>query len=425
MDVLEADADGELRAYNETNTFRGQPVEPPANPSAANYGFLPVPLSTALHAEILDLAFRWQLGAWQSIDRGSFLENMYIGGRTRYYSPFLHLSILAIGCRYYPSDPSTRGEPFAKAALDLLGDEIASPKFSTIRGLMVISHFVGGNSRPHAGWVLFGIACRMSCDFGLMVDPPADSPIDTRLREYRRRLFWDVFVHDTAWSFFLGRTPYFKMLTIGQPYPATAPRPSTPFLPPSSSATAQAQTTPPNLTLWDLETSLSVLGHKILQLNYCHPTHNPGSGNDASVRALLSELEEWYESHISLAERKDEVVIRSPASTQLHFDYYLLMILLLRPYLARSAAPETATLAVDRIDKAAEKVANLAKLSDDAAKEGTEDVQYFSDHLYHINTSAESSSTLEQSRSSLPLVYLPAARPPLQPHQLLPSHQPP
>lgn len=63
-----------------------------------------------------------------------------------------------------PSDPSTRGEPFIAAALDLLPAEIAAPKFSTIRGLMVLAHYLGANSRPHSGWIYFGIACRMACD---------------------------------------------------------------------------------------------------------------------------------------------------------------------------------------------------------------------------------------------------------------------
>ena len=59
-----------------------------------------------------------------------------------------------------PHDPSTRGEPFADAALQLLSSEIAAPTFSTIRGLMSLAIYFAGVAKPHQGWV-----SRRTCSF--------------------------------------------------------------------------------------------------------------------------------------------------------------------------------------------------------------------------------------------------------------------
>ncbi|GAA6042218.1 hypothetical protein JCM8097_005098 [Rhodosporidiobolus ruineniae] len=418
LDSLEPDADGKLRLYTGTNSFRGRPVEPPASLAPADYTFLPIPLTTELHSEILDLAFKYQFDAWVTVERDVFVANMGSGTRTRSYSPFLHLGVLAIGCRYLqdpppflcsdPSDPSTRGEPFIKAALDLLATEIISPKFSTIRGLMVIAQYLGANCKPHAGWVVFGIACRIAYDFGLTVDPPADSLIDPSLRECRTKLFWDVFTHDVGWCLFIGRSTYFSLVRIRQPLPFVA---SSSPLPPASARSpsespASSSSTPPALSLWQLEISLHIIGSRILWLNYSDLVPRDAladADKDGTVRALLREMKEWY-ARLPGEEKKDGVVVQLPAMVQLHFNYYVLIILLFRPYLSSSAPQEMVRLAIEQIDRAAEKVVTLARLFEVEEKD-EEGGPWCSSHLYQTlfhagAVSLELSARLSPSSSS-------------------------
>ncbi|GAA6043357.1 hypothetical protein JCM8097_008048 [Rhodosporidiobolus ruineniae] len=443
VESLAPDADGELRLFTGTSSFRGRPVEPPAASSPANYTFLPIPLSTALHAEILDLALTWHFGAWRTIEREDFINNIFSGTRGRHYSPFLHLAVLAIGCRYLqnplpslcsdPSDPSTRGEPFLNAAVELLPAEIATPKFSTLRGLMAIGHYLGGNGRPHAGWIYFGICCRMACDFGLTINPPAGSLINEDLRHSRTKLFWDVFIHDVAWSLFIGRSTYFPLANVRQPFPlALDAKSSNSFTSPTAStSTDNSRASEPSL--WDLELSLSVLGSSVLKLNYTDTTRDPVIGKDASVRKLYGELEKWYQTRLPENEKRDAIVIKLPALMQLHFNYagfahslfherlltssclqYLLLILLFRPYLSPRALPETVTLAETTVAHAASRVVEIMRLfeAENAGMEEDKKLR-FSAHVYQVLFHAGAASLELASCLSATLTSSTPSSPPL------------
>ncbi|KAI5475881.1 hypothetical protein MNV49_000763 [Pseudohyphozyma bogoriensis] len=154
-------------------------------------GFLPVSMSAELHANLIRLAFKWNLNTTRVVEQSAFERDLASGQRTQDYSPFLHLAVLAVGSRYIPSpppeicsdahDPETRGVPFLRAALALLTSELARPKLSTIKGLMTIALHLAGVKQLHTGWLYSGLAVRVAQDFGLHRDVPESYDQATRM----------------------------------------------------------------------------------------------------------------------------------------------------------------------------------------------------------------------------------------------------
>jgi hypothetical protein len=133
-----------------------------------------------LHDEILDLAFTrmsrfceqslltflsplyFLLGNWPSpssrvflanpLDETNFLRDLHRDPtrRTAYFSRFLHLILLATGCRYLRGTPSFLGEHalrgliFSTEARTLVDLEGESPKLSSVVGLLMLSTFMVG-----------------------------------------------------------------------------------------------------------------------------------------------------------------------------------------------------------------------------------------------------------------------------------------
>jgi hypothetical protein len=101
------------------------------------------------HNLIIDRAFV-QLNWGDVIQEHSFRQAIS-GSLTRnnHFSPFLHLVVLAIGCRYLTEDEaqglgvdfSDRGDIFADAAEVLLLKDCKDPNLATIRGLLALSAY--------------------------------------------------------------------------------------------------------------------------------------------------------------------------------------------------------------------------------------------------------------------------------------------
>lgn len=89
------------------------------------------------------------------IDEASFLRDLHLDAtrRTANFSRFLHLVLLASGCRYLVDAPSflcrdgdqaSRGLLFIDAAKTLVDQEGTSPELSSIAGFLLLSTFMVG-----------------------------------------------------------------------------------------------------------------------------------------------------------------------------------------------------------------------------------------------------------------------------------------
>ncbi|KAJ3570217.1 hypothetical protein NPX13_g5804 [Xylaria arbuscula] len=127
-----------------------------------------------------------------------------------YYSDMLLYSICAVGA-LISENKSHRAlsAVFAKHAQSLLFESLELPELTTLQSLIILGQYEIGQGRSSKGWLLCGLACRLTHEMGLHLDPNnwnsgADSSID---REILRRVYWAVFIVDKQLSLFFGRPP--------------------------------------------------------------------------------------------------------------------------------------------------------------------------------------------------------------------------
>ncbi|GAA5895546.1 hypothetical protein JCM8208_005263 [Rhodotorula glutinis] len=349
---LRPDANGALRWHTETALYKDDAVDRTDAARPGRAAFLPVPLSNELHAELIYLAFKWHLNVVRFVEQD---DMTFDGKRSHAYSPFVHLVVLAVGARYMhepppeicadPADPSTRGFPFYRAALELLTSEIAAPDFSTIRGLLILANLLGGIGQPRAGWLYSGVAHGLCIDFGLHLDPPHDDPISPETREIRRKLFWAAFVHHVNYAICFGRPSAMSLKQVHQPLPPLPDSPSALISPGAP---------------WPFEIRIQRIGLKVCWLNYT----GEGVGLEDEVkhdrvRKLWRELQAWHDE-LPPALRDKPDAVASPDVLHLISIYVTLVVLLLKPYFAKpSSSADISTTAAEECSAATLRLAGL------------------------------------------------------------------
>ncbi|KAL7412244.1 hypothetical protein BDY24DRAFT_435500 [Mrakia frigida] len=215
-------------------------LEEKADPALANFTsfllppYLPVVLSPSLHDQILELAFSRLVRFGLPIDEASFLRDLHLDAtrRTANFSRFLHLVLLASGCRYFVDAPSflcrdgdqaSRGLTFIDAAKTLIDQEGTSPQLSSIAGFLLLSTFMVGMATDRLAWMYQGIAVMAALDFQLDQDArvhlPSLSPQELLLDVTRHRTYWDLSLVTSFWSTFTGKASTFPNEVHHQPLP--------------------------------------------------------------------------------------------------------------------------------------------------------------------------------------------------------------
>jgi len=114
--------------------------------------YLPFPMSKDHHSALLDLCFETVGSFGLNYFKPRFVDAMEqnVNSPGMWFSPLLHLAVLAIGWRYCLDKqlsaayrPSSfhecRGQDFVQKAHEILLDELKSPCLSTIRALALLS----------------------------------------------------------------------------------------------------------------------------------------------------------------------------------------------------------------------------------------------------------------------------------------------
>jgi hypothetical protein len=141
--------------------------------------------------------------------REYFLRD-YAAGGGPYYSDMLMYSICAVGARI-SEDASLRplSSVFLEHAEGLLLNSLDLPELTTLQSLIILGNTEIGQGRGSKGWLLCGMACRLTHEMGLHLDPnnwnsASESSVD---REILRRVYWAVFIVDKQLSLYFGRPP--------------------------------------------------------------------------------------------------------------------------------------------------------------------------------------------------------------------------
>lgn len=141
--------------------------------------------------------------------REYFLRD-YAAGGGPYYTDMLLYSICATAA-LVSEDASLRAlsPSFAKRATVLLYDSLELPELTTLQSLIILGQLEIGQGRGSKGWLFCGMACRLTHEMGLHLDPnnwnvAVDSSVD---REILRRVYWAAFIADKQLSLYFGRPP--------------------------------------------------------------------------------------------------------------------------------------------------------------------------------------------------------------------------
>ncbi|KAH8662421.1 fungal-specific transcription factor domain-containing protein [Xylariales sp. PMI_506] len=127
-----------------------------------------------------------------------------------YYSDVLMYSICAAAALVAEERSLRALYPiFMHHAERLLLNSLDLPDLTTLQSLVVLGHLEIGQGRGSKGWLFCGMACRLTHEMGLHLDPSNwNSKGESTLeREILRRVYWAVFIADKQLSLYFGRPP--------------------------------------------------------------------------------------------------------------------------------------------------------------------------------------------------------------------------
>ncbi|KAL6232640.1 hypothetical protein BDW75DRAFT_247096 [Aspergillus navahoensis] len=221
---LNSDKDGELRYFGPTSgrlQFQSSSalhaevtVPPTAYSDRADAVTAEIGFSKHIQDYLIELYFTWEHPWFSVVDESLFRQDMSSGGR--YWSPLLHLSILALGSRFTdrvdvrsdPDDPNTAGKLFLEHAKIYLGKEMENPSLTTIQALVILGMFYIATGADAAGWLHHGMANRLCLDMGLNLDPSGFQEMNILSHQeiqLRRQMYWSLYLHDKLFSNYTGR----------------------------------------------------------------------------------------------------------------------------------------------------------------------------------------------------------------------------
>lgn len=146
--------------------------------AARTIGSLPLDSNLELRDHLLDLYWRWQNSWHYIVARRVFLRDLEAGRSTRFCSPLLLATMLALASRYSdrvevrtdPTDPQTAGGPFAAQAKAMLHHECVAPTVATVQGTALLGLYSCAINQESLGWMYTGLAVRMAFSLGMHLD---------------------------------------------------------------------------------------------------------------------------------------------------------------------------------------------------------------------------------------------------------------
>ncbi|KAK4195274.1 fungal-specific transcription factor domain-containing protein [Triangularia verruculosa] len=156
------------------------------------------------------------------VDRTAF-EAGRLAQDSKFYSPFLHLTLLAIGYRFADRTRDdikklavgSRESTLHREAKGLLEVEIdQGGGVPSVQGMLLLADLEFGVGRDSAGWMYLGIANRLSFDIGLHVDYSGANISETEKR-LRRQVMAGCIAFDRQWALILGRPTSIKAQDVG------------------------------------------------------------------------------------------------------------------------------------------------------------------------------------------------------------------
>ncbi|KAK4182417.1 hypothetical protein QBC35DRAFT_172478 [Podospora australis] len=156
------------------------------------------------------------------VDQAAF-ETGRASKDARFYSPFLHLTLLAIGFRFADRSREdikaisvgSRESTLHREAKSLLEVELEQAGgVPSVQGILLLADLEFGAGRDSTGWMYLGIANRLAFDIGLHVNYHGTDILDIE-RRLRHQVMAACVTFDRQWALILGRPTSIKAQDIG------------------------------------------------------------------------------------------------------------------------------------------------------------------------------------------------------------------
>ncbi|GKT92333.1 nitrogen assimilation transcription factor Nit-4 [Colletotrichum tofieldiae] len=169
-------------------------------------------LTSATHDYLISNFWTHYNSVLKIVSKEAFESNRELQN-PKFYSSFLHISILAMGFRF--ADPSredikrialgNRESSLHREAKHMLGVVLErSGGIPSVQALLLLGDLEYGVGRDSMGWMYAGMANRLAFDIGLHLDC-RDNGISEREANIRHMVMRACIIYDKYWALFLGR----------------------------------------------------------------------------------------------------------------------------------------------------------------------------------------------------------------------------
>lgn len=221
-------ASGRLRFFGPTTTmhvlsdFRQTPDPAERQQSHWPISMVIHDLSPETHDYLMNLFWDCHNSVMHMVHKYAFYEDLD-NGDGKFYSLFLHLTLLAVGFRYADKDRSdirkiALSGPvpsiFHMKARKMAEFELMKPGgLPSIQALLLLGDLEAGCGRDDTGWMYSGMAFRLVYDVGLHVDFSILKLTEIE-SQIRYMVLWAALLCDKYWALFLGRPTILKEADI-------------------------------------------------------------------------------------------------------------------------------------------------------------------------------------------------------------------
>ncbi|KAF5240030.1 hypothetical protein FAUST_4614 [Fusarium austroamericanum] len=331
-----------------------------------------------LGMHLLSLHWNRQHHSFLITYRPAFMRDMACGGP--YFSKLL-LNAIYFGSSKFsprlevrkdPSDVRTAGWRYRERVRELLGGSLDRSDITTIQALLVMTNslFALGDERS-AAWLYAGLAFRMLIDLGLHVDLTNSHIFSDEDLEIRRRVFWGAFVVDKIQSLYQGRPVTLKEADAMVPIKFVDTYSELEFWQPFAYSTSKNDYTGSpaySISTFTALCKLSIVMSDIMSCIYTVRTtdQNPGELS-TMLDKLQRKLREWQDGlpdHLKPeAASQPGAEVPPPHVLSLHAMYYVLVILLHRPFVADGHLYNTfRSISVDSVIKCSAAASSICTL---------------------------------------------------------------
>ena len=323
-----------------------------------------------LEEHLTELYFRWHDTCFHAVDKDTYddAKQRWRGGQqsSDFYSDVLSNAICAVGAAYeakyhptFTTYPRPLAEFFADRAKILLEIELDSPCIATSQALCVLTSHEIVCKRDTRAWLYSGTSMRLALDLGLHIEhvPYVQAgKMSPEEMDARQTAFWGSYIVNHLFSIYLGRPFTIDTAEL------TVEKPSlTLFRSSHSQASKLSSTTSTSASPADLPPNILRQANLqwILLCELIGPVSHDLYGNakiskedlQTTTSRITEQLFHWidflpaelkidYSAHSSVHPAvPDPVPAPHPSILTLHLQYHQFLILLHRPWTARSSQP--------------------------------------------------------------------------------------